>query len=85
MYVSPRYDLRSCLGIQSQLDPNNDSFPSAFRMYIRYSLSKKSETNEDEFPFSARALSSWDYTLSKPEGAALRTKAIVTNTKVRRR
>ena len=54
-------------------------------MYVRYSLSKKSETNEDEFPFSARLLSSWDYTLSKPEGAALRTKAIVTNTKVRHR
>ncbi|XP_070184385.1 transmembrane channel-like protein 3 [Littorina saxatilis] len=50
-------------------------------MYIRYSLSKRVETSEDEFPFSTTVFSSWDHALTKPEGAGLRTNVIITNTK----
>ncbi|XP_076452012.1 transmembrane channel-like protein 3 [Babylonia areolata] len=50
-------------------------------MYVKYNASKRSDTNEDEFPFSMRVFSSWDHTLSRSEGAALRAKAIVTHTK----
>ncbi|PVD37042.1 hypothetical protein C0Q70_04035 [Pomacea canaliculata] len=52
-------------------------------MYIRYTRSKQAETSRDEFPYCWRLFSSWDYTLTKPDGASLHTTAIVTDTKER--